>query len=79
MAAMECYARERIDLGGGVSFDHRCTDHKFNRDEPLLIELGQRAASHLLLSEWYPEQHAFDLIEELAYNEDPNDGWDVRE
>ena len=66
MAILECYARERVDLGGGISYQHHCSSHKFNRDETSLIELGQRAMSHLLLSEWDPEQHAFDELEALS-------------
>ena len=88
MANFGCYSRERIDLGGGISYQHRCTSHKFNRDETTLIELGQRAMSHLLLSAWYPEQHALDELETLTYEVDDadpfagivdvetNDGWD---
>ena len=69
-----CYARESINLGGGVRYQHRCTSHRFNRDELTRIEVGERVASHLSLSEWYPEQHALDYLEELLPR-DEEDEW----
>ena len=70
MAIMECFDRNRVDLGGGVSLEHRCSGHKFNRDETTRGELGERVSSHLSLSEWYPEQHAYDTLEVLVERED---------
>ena len=61
-----CYQRTKVDLGGGLSYQHRCSEAFLGRVELIRIELGERAASHLVLSDRWPEDQARDALEELS-------------